>query len=265
VTALAPGYEVLGLLSRNQAMDVYDVWDSERDCRVVAKLVREDRAGKERLQRRLVNEGTLLTRLAHPHLVRGYELLDRPQPVLILETLTGVTLGHLIETRRRRLALTDVAFLGMQLCSALRYLHRRGVLHLDVKPGNIVCDEAGQAKLIDLSLARPPGEVSAGVGTRDYLAPEQATGGAVDAAADVWGIGTVLYEAATGRRAFEGDDEPRRYAQLEGPPPPISSLRRVPAAFAELVDRCLAPTPAGRPSVEEVSSALDRLVERGSG
>lgn len=263
MTALVPGYETIGLLSRNKAMDVYDVWDVRRDCRVVAKCPRPDRKSDERVLRRVVSEGELLTRLAHPHLVRGYELLEGPPPVVILETLTGATLEHLLAERTRRLPLTDVVFLGMQLCSAIQYLHLHGVVHLDVKPGNVVCQENGQAKLIDLSLARAPGHVRRGVGTRDYLAPEQARGGDVGAAADVWGIGTVLYEATTGRRAFAGSDEPRRYAQLDGPPAPVRSLRRVPPGFGQLVARCLDPEPAARPSPRALSAELERMVEAG--
>jgi serine/threonine protein kinase len=258
---LAPGFEVIGLLSRNQAMDVYDVWDTDRDCRVVAKLVRPDRAGEERLRERLLHEAHVLTRLAHPHLVRGYELIEGPRPILVLETLTGATLDHLLGSRRRRLPLADVAFLGLQLCSVVQYLHRHGVLHLDIKPGNLVCEGTGQVKLIDLSLARRPGLVRAGIGTRDYLAPEQATGGEVTEAADVWGVGTVLFEAAAGCRPFTGSDSPRHYAQLETEPPPLSRLRRVPRDFADLAAECLERAPERRPTIRELGLRLDRLVE----
>jgi eukaryotic-like serine/threonine-protein kinase len=256
---LAPGFEAITLLSRNQAMDVYDVWDEERDCRVVAKLVRPDRSNEPRLRQRLLDEARLLTGLAHPHLVRGYQLLPEPQPVLILETLTGSTLDHLLESRRRRLPLADIAMLGMQICSAVQYLHRHGVVHLDIKPGNLICEETGQVKLIDLSLARPPCLLRRGIGTRDYLAPEQALGGWVAEPADVWGIGSVLYEAAAGRRAFTGTDNPRRYAQLERSPLPLRKLRRVPGGFARTVSACLAPAPEERPTIGELNRELDQL------
>ena len=134
--------------------------------------------------------------------MRAYETLERPHPVVILETLAGDTLEYLIAVHeRRRLPLADVAFLGIHLCSAMHYLHRQGLLHLDLKPSNIVSD-LGLAKVLDLSIARPPGRVRGGAGTRQYMAPEQARGGPVTANADVSGIGAVLFEATTGRRPF---------------------------------------------------------------
>src|SRR5439155_1630685 len=90
---------------------------------------------------------------------------------------------------------------GIHVCSAMHYLHRRaGFLHLDLKPSNIVCEQ-GHAKVIDFSIARRPGRGHKGAGTRQYLAPEQARGDLVTAATDVWGIGVVLFEVATGRKA----------------------------------------------------------------
>ena len=140
-------------------------------------------------------------RAAHPHIVRGYELLD-DGPIAIMETLAGETVAHLLDRGAPRP--DEVAWLGLQLASALRYLHRHGLLHLDVKPSNIIAD-AGRAVLIDLSLAREPGRYRAGLGTWCYLSPEQARGEHLTTAADVWGLGTVLYEAVTGEPAFEDD------------------------------------------------------------
>ncbi|MEV0304874.1 ABC transporter transmembrane domain-containing protein [Streptomyces prasinus] len=98
-----------------------------------------------------------------------------------------------------------LALLGVQLCSALHYLHGQGLLRLDLKPSNVVVDR-GHAKVLDLSIARPPGPAPAGVGTFRYLAPEQARGGPLSAAADVWGIGITLYEAAVGDVPFGRGD-----------------------------------------------------------
>jgi serine/threonine protein kinase len=241
---LAPGLEVVEHISRNQVLDVYDAWSSERDCRCVVKLLRPDSRGVERRERRLRYEGELLVRLRHPHLVSAYELVDEPQTMIVLETLTGLTLDALLEDLPRRLPLHDVLGLGVQLCSAIGYLHRQGVLHLDVKPGNIVCPETGQIKLIDLSLARPPGRVRPGLGTSGYRAPEQEQGGEVTCATDVWAIGAVLFEAAAGRPYGDAGDD-------------LRSVRRVPAAVADAISACLDPEPAARPGVPELADALD--------
>jgi serine/threonine protein kinase len=196
-----------------------------------------------------------LQRFRHPHIVRAYEVIEAAQPILILETLTGDTLEALIEERRRRLPLLDIIYLGIHLCSAMHYLHRHGLLHLDLKPSNII-STSGVAKVLDLSLARPPGRVHAGVGTRMYMAPEQARGGLLSAAADAWGIGAVLFEAASGVRPFAGYEKQMKYPQLEHQAVSIRSHRRVPAPFARAVDSCLEPDSARRPTIHELALML---------
>jgi eukaryotic-like serine/threonine-protein kinase len=239
------GYEVIEHLSRSRVLDVYDVYSEARDCRCIAKTLRPDKLGDEKARRRLIDEGHLLLRLAHPHIVRAYELVEQPDPVLILETLTGETLAHLIERSARRLPAPDVAFLGMHLCSALHYLHTEGSLHLDVKPSNVIADN-GAAKLIDLSIARPPGPGRRGVGTKQYMAPEQERGANLSEATDVWGVGATLYEAATGTRERNGT---------------IRSARpRLPRAMADAIDAALDPDPGGRPGVRELADALDASI-----
>jgi serine/threonine protein kinase len=257
-SALAPGYEVIEHMSRGNSLDVYDAWSGERECRCVAKLLRPDRAADTRPRRRLLREARLLQELSHPHIVRAYELVRSPQPVLILETLEGETVEHLAGRLRRRLPLGELAHLGLHMCSAMHYLHGRGYLHLDLKPSNVVA-QAGLGKVIDLSLARRPGRGSAGVGTAQYMAPEQARGGAVGAATDVWGIGAVLYEAATGCQPFAASrvNGSRRYEQLERPVEPLASHRRAPRAFAALIGSSMEPEPRDRPTVSELSAALE--------
>ena len=199
-TALAQGVVGLALLRRGVDLDVWDAWDVERECSCVAKTLRPDRVADDAARRALLQEGRLLAGLAHPNLVRIYAVVEQPRPLLVLETVGGATLEHLLE-RHRRLAVPDLAELGLQLGSALGFLHRHGWLHLDLKPSNVVCDN-GRAVLIDLSIARRPGRGRRGAGTRQYMAPEQARGGRVDVFSDVWGLGSVLYEAAAGERAY---------------------------------------------------------------
>jgi eukaryotic-like serine/threonine-protein kinase len=255
--AVASGYEVLAHLSRGRSLDVYDVWSLERDCRCVAKVVRPDKQAA-RVRRRLIREGELLLELTHPHLVRAYELRRRPRTVLILETLNGETAEHMIHAAPRRLAIADVAHLSLHLCSAIGYLHARGFLHLDLKPSNVIV-QSGQARVIDLSLARPHGPVPRGLGSPPYLSPEQARGGRATIATDVWGIGSILYEAATGERPFP-DARPRTYPQLERRAPSVAESRRAPTRFTSVVDACLSPEPSDRPSVAELADEMDGVI-----
>ncbi|MGV9288543.1 serine/threonine-protein kinase [Streptomyces sp. NPDC003719] len=281
----AAGYEVLAHLTRTGWLDVYDAWSHERDCRCLVKTLRPDRRQEPDLRERLLSEGRWLQSFSHPHLVRAYETVEAPEPLVVLETLAGETVTHLIERLRRRLAAPDVAFLGLHLCSALHYLHGRDLLHLDVKPSNVIID-CRRAKLLDLSVARPPGPAPAGIGTRCYLSPEQARGGDLSAAADVWGVGITLYEAATGDLPFPEvtstatDGEPsggsrapsasagpgdtggrqHRYPQLEGRAAPVGARRRLPRALATAIDACLEPDPAARPGIDSLAAAFDALL-----
>jgi serine/threonine protein kinase len=257
---LAPGYRVIRHLARGKALDVYDVWSEQRHALCVAKAPRPDRIADAGIRRRLRREGRLLLQVTHPHIVRAYELAVRPRPVLILESLTGATLGYMIDNRPRRLPPGDLVYLGLQLCSAVRYLHSLGVLHLDLKPDNII-SENGLVKVIDLSVARPPGHARPGIGTRQYLSPEQARGGDLGPAADVWGIGAVLHAAATGQRAFYPLDKTVQYPQLNTPAPPVRKLRRLPPALAQIIDDCLEYDAGDRPSPAVLFDRLEALAE----
>jgi serine/threonine protein kinase len=265
---------VIEHLSRGRRLDVYDAWSEERGCRCVIKALRPDRAGEERPRRWLAHEGELLERFTHPHIVRAYESLAEP-PLIVLETLPGETLDRIAEDPEVALSGAELAHLGMHLGSAIRYLHLHGVVHLDLKPSNAIAN--GQlAKLIDLSLARPPGLAPAGIGTWFYMAPEQARGGVLGPPADVWGLGAVLFEMATGEPAFDdpdydgpstdGDREPESdgadspYPQLEGRAPRVDERRDdLPLDLVELIDDCLNHLPAQRPSTSEVLARLERV------
>jgi serine/threonine protein kinase len=272
MSSLAPGYEVIEHLSRTRRLDTYEVWSTERACSCIVKALRPDRRTDERARAALFAEGRLLMALTHPHIVRGYELIEQPEPLVVMETLDGETVAHLIDRTPGGLPAEDVAWLGLHLASALRHLHRHGVLHLDVKPSNVIA-EAGRAKLIDLSLARAPGRYRAGLGTWSNLSPEQARGDDVGTPADVWGLGTVLYEAATGEPAFDDDESwtddsgpsgtwhtddqlEAGYPQLKGPAPTATGIAD---DLARAIEACLAFEPAARPSLDELASMLAPL------
>ncbi|MBV9921137.1 MAG: protein kinase, partial [Pseudonocardia sp.] len=134
-------------------------------------------------------------------------------------------------------------------------------LHLDIKPGNVIASY-GLARLIDFSLARPPGHVRRGVGTLGYMSPEQAVGGELDTATDVWGLGATLYEAATGTPPFpvSRDTTLAQYvAQLDGTAPRIRARRRLTPAVAQVLDGCLHRDPRARPSLAAVADAMATL------
>lgn len=262
-----PGYRVVRLLSHGRRLDTYDAYDEDRGCRVVVKILRPDRLDDERVRAAVLQEGEIVTELAHPHLVRGYARHTEP-PALVLETLSGATLAAVVE--QGRLGHADAALLGVQLASVLGYLHRHNWLHLDVKPANVVV-RGGSAVLIDLSLAGRPGEGRPGAGTRGYLAPEQALGKGLSPATDVWALGVTLLEALTGELAYghEATWESRRRLPLvhrrlpnrpfERPGPPSAAvLADLPDGWADLLLACVAVDPAERPRLADVATVLDR-------
>jgi serine/threonine protein kinase len=236
-----PGYRVEALLSRGGRADTYDVTSLARDCRAVVKVVRPDRLEDEHVRAAVRTEGELLTTLAHPHLVRGYEVVTEPAPAVVLETLPGATVAALVDDRC--LGVADAALLGGQLASVLGYVHRHGWVHLDVKPDNVVVQE-GRAILIDLGLATRPGRIERGMGTDGYAAPEQVAGGTVSSATDVWGLAATLFECVTG--AAPGRDP---------------DLARVPVRLRALLAECLQADPGRRPGLDAVRDRLDLLLD----
>lgn len=258
---LVPGYRVVNFLRRGRDLDTYDLWSEERFCRCVGKTVRPDRLEASDATERLLREGQLLLGLTHPHIVRAYDVMEEPIPLLILETLPGETLAHLIDRRERRLSGGDIAHLGLHLCSAIAYLHRNDILHLDLKPSNIIVTQ-GMAKVLDLSIARRPGPHRGGIGTRGYRAPEQSLGGELGTFTDVWGIGISLYEVATGESACYRGDEPT----ASGPesvacqPQPVRRARRLAPELGSAIDRCLSSDPDQRPTVFALAATLEAFI-----
>lgn len=260
--ALTAAYTVRQHLNRGNVHDVYSVWSAERDCLCIAKLLRPDRLDDATLRDRLIREGRCLTGFTHPHLVRGYEVIATEAitgPIVVTETLTGFTLSRLIQDSvPHGLSPGDAAQLGRQLCAALHYLHRHDLVHLDLKPSNIVCN-AGRAVLIDIDLAQSPGPCRAGAGTAAYMAPEQMAGGPVAHPADIWGLGGVLYRALTCHRPFANSHIARRRS---GHAADLTRLERpgIGPEFRRLIADCLAVTPAERPTLDAVRRALDGLL-----
>jgi serine/threonine-protein kinase len=259
-----PGRFAVRLLGGGERYETYLAWDDRLFALAVVKIVRPHLVDDPRALRGLESEVRMLERLAHPVIVRGFgAVLDGPRPHAVLEHLDGPRLSSLVR-RYGPVAPEQLLPLGLQLCSALHYLRCEGVVHLDVKPSNIIM--GAPARLIDLSIARTVDEVAGTtrrIGTDAYMAPEQCdpTGrGPITPAADVWGLGASLYHAVSGqppfRRPEPGDD---RFPQLREAPLPVPD--GVDPAVRDLLAACLDPDPAARPLPDELAGDLERLVE----
>jgi eukaryotic-like serine/threonine-protein kinase len=231
--------------------------DVELDRRVALKRLAENSARDDDLRTRFVREARLAARLADPHVVRVYDVgEDAGRPFIAMEYVEGETLAEVVG-RRGALPVDEAVGLGIQLCHGLAAVHRAGLVHRDVKPHNLLLRTDGQLKLGDFGIAfRTDGTrlTVAGtvLGTAAYLAPEQARGDDVTAAADIYAVGAVLYELLTGRPVRT----PSTLAEL-AEVPEIEHPSGVPPAVVRVVLRCLEPEPADRPpSAADVAHEL---------
>jgi eukaryotic-like serine/threonine-protein kinase len=270
--ALAPGRTVLRRLGGGRRYEVLLVWDDRRLAVLVAKVLRPDQATEPPALRDLAREADVLARLAHPVIVRGFDaVLDGPFPHLLLEHLEGPTLHDLLEADRG-LPAEQLLPLALHVAAALHYMHGEGLVHLDVKPENVVM--GAPPRLIDLSVARTIAEAARlahPTGTDGYMAPEQCaparTPGAVGPPADVFGLAATLQHALTGRKPFPRPDGARdaadpevRFPQLVRDPEPLP--RRTARELAGALRAGLARDPAQRPTAAELAGALEPLVAR---
>jgi serine/threonine protein kinase len=269
---IAAGRSVLKKLGGGKRFEVFSVWDERLCASVVAKVLRPDRVEDENALSALRREADLLERLAHPYLVRGFgSVPDGPRPHILLEDLDGPTLRRLIK-RHGPLPIEQLMPLGLNVASVLHYLSEEEVVHLDVKPGNLVMNVP--PRLIDLSLARTfedAAELRRPVGTHEYMAPElcgiASSEQGPGPAADIWGLAATLYHAASGEVPFPrepgaaaSEDPTIRFPQLvEDEPDPLG--KHVPPDFEDLVLDMLARDPAERPAAGEVAEDLESLVD----
>lgn len=263
---IVPGRHALRLLGGGHRYEAYLAWDDRLHSIAVAKMLRPHLVEEEYALRGLRDEGSMLDRLNHPVLLRSFEeVYEGPRPHLLLEHLEGPRLSTLLR-KQTRLSLEQALMLGTQLSSALIYLHNEKIVHLDVKPRNIIM--SGPPRLIDLSVARTVERAARAqepIGTDAYMAPEQIEPkllGGMSPRSDVWGWGTSMYEAITGTLPFprvpEADAKSDRFPQLFLDPAPIP--RDVPVPLADLVMSTLAKRPEERPSQLEVADALEPFV-----
>jgi eukaryotic-like serine/threonine-protein kinase len=256
-------YELVRPLGHGAMATVDLAHDVELDRPVALKRLAENLARDEDLRRRFLREARLAARLAHPNVVRVFDVgEDDGRPFIAMEYVEGETLAEL-SARRGPLPAAEAATLGMQACAGLAAAHAAGLVHRDVKPQNLLLGVNGVLKLGDFGIAvghegtrlTLAGTV---LGTVGYLAPEQARGEQVTAAADIYAVGAVLYELLTA-------EPPRAAASLtelgaaDGFEPPDVS-RRLPEAPPQLVQAvaaCLSIRPADRPPS---AAALARLL-----
>jgi Tol biopolymer transport system component/tRNA A-37 threonylcarbamoyl transferase component Bud32 len=254
-------YEIVAPLGAGGMGEVYRARDTRLDRTVAIKVLPEHAATRPEVRERFEREARAVSALNHPHICALYDI-GRQDGVdfLVMEYLEGETLAQRLE--RGPLAMEQALRYAIQIADALDRAHRHGVIHRDLKPGNIMLVKDG-AKLLDFGLAKlHASTVAAGeetrtlalttegtvLGTFQYMSPEQLEGKEADARSDIFSFGAVLYEMITGRKAFEGKSRASITAAImEREPPPISQVRPVTAPMLErLIKTCLAKDPDQR-------------------
>jgi eukaryotic-like serine/threonine-protein kinase len=262
-TKLGP-YEIVGPLGAGGMGEVYRAKDTRLDRTVAIKILPAHLSSDPVRKQRFEREAKTISSLNHPHICVLHDVGQQDEiDYLVMECVEGETLAKRLE--KGAIPLAQVLKYGRQIADALDTAHRCGVVHRDLKPGNIMLTPTG-AKLLDFGLAKPAAPLSSTVtvtegtrnspmteqgtivGTFPYMSPEQIEGKELDGRSDIFSLGAVLYEMLTGQRAFEGQSQLSvASAILEKEPVPISKIKPLtPPAFEHVVRTCLGKSPDDR-------------------
>src|SRR4051812_16717621 len=263
-------YRIVRKLGTGGMANVYLAEDEVLGRRVAIKILNDRHAGDDQFVERFRREAKNAASLSHPNIVSIYDRGEAEGTYYIaMEYLDGRTLKELIVARGPA-PLTVAVEYARQILSALRFAHRHGIVHRDIKPHNVLVDAEGRVKVTDFGIARAGTsqmtEAGSIVGTAQYLSPEQARGTNVDQRSDVYSLGIVLYELLTGTVPFNGDT-PVEIAMKHLstlPEPPSAKRPDIPRDLDLIVMRALAKDPLDRyQSAEEMDADLERFL-RGS-
>jgi len=244
-------YEVLEIVGNGAHGRVARAHDPLIGRLVALKVFPKELASGEARQR-FIQEARVVGQLSHPAIITLHDMgIDEATqtPYLVMEYLEGQPLDRILD--KRSVPFPKACAWGADVASALGAAHRKGVIHGDVKPANVLITDEGRVKLMDFGMARLASFDSKATplaGTPAYWCPEQIVGKPQDGRSDLFSLGIVLYEMVTGHRPFDADSLQGICSRVlsSTPLPPSHANRSIPAAFDDIVARCLAKDPAGR-------------------
>ena len=265
---LGERYQVEARIGAGGMAEVFRGFDSVLSRTVAIKVLLPHFARDTSFVHRFRREAQAAARLNQPNIVGVYDTgEDDGTQYIVMEFIEGRTLAEFMSTGRRPTPV-QAAEIAQKICAAIAAAHAQGVIHRDIKPGNVMITRDGTVKVMDFGIARMLGpetapQTSAVLGTASYLSPEQAQGGPVDARTDIYSLGAVFYELLTGRPPFMGDSSVAvAYKQVnETPALPSSVSSDVPARVDAVVMKALSKNPSNRyQSAEEFSADLARVI-----
>src|SRR5215471_10159963 len=277
-------YEILSAVGAGGMGEVYKAKDTRLERTVAVKVLPQHLSASAEVRQRFEREAKTISQLSHPHICALYDVGNQDGvEYLVMEYLEGETLAERL--LKGPLPVDQTLRYGMEIADALDKAHRQGIVHRDLKPGNVMLTKSG-VKLLDFGLAKavqPASAVSALtslptegpaltaegtiLGTFQYMAPEQLEGRETDARTDIFALGAVLYEMATGRKAFSGRSRASLIgAILKDEPPLVSAAQPMtPPALDRVVRTCLAKDPEERwQSAHDIRSELAWIAQAGS-
>jgi serine/threonine-protein kinase len=272
---IANRYRVDAFLGRGGMAEVYKVWDTQRGVELALKMLHEDLALDKVFLRRFKREAETLAQLQHPNIVRFYGLeVQNRQAYMVLDYVPGESLKHKIYDNDDPLPLEEIQYIMRSLCSALGYAHKQGLVHCDLKPGNVLFAGDGTTLLADFGIARLTDAATAtmvGAGTPAYMAPEQVKGLDPIPQTDIYALGVILFEMLTGgERPFTGEHATTtgttsakvRWEQVNLDPPSLQMINsKISSELETMVLKCLAKNPADRYQTPlELLKALEMAV-----
>ncbi len=248
---LAGRYRLLGLLGMGGMAEVRDGWDTRLDRPVAVKLLHPSVNGDPDARRRFEDEARSAAALSHPNIVAIHDFGEHDgTPFIVMERLPGRTLADLIESGPMPPALVRCSL--DDVLAALTVAHAAGVLHRDIKPGNILLTSDGRSmKVADFGIAKSGGAAltltGQVIGTMCYMSPQRVTGAPASISDDLYAVGLMGYEALLGRRAFP-QDNPVALARaiVDSPPQPLSTRADVDPVLAAIIDRAMSRDPSAR-------------------
>src|SRR5918996_1429201 len=248
-------YRLIGPLGEGGMATIWRALDEQLDREVAVKILRPQFSSDPGFSARFKQEARAAGGLSHPNIVGVYDYgTDGAdgEPYIVMELVHGSDLAAILH-ERGALSVTDSVRIAIGVADALEVAHRRGIVHRDVKPGNIMITDGGDVKVTDFGIARAVSEASMTVtgttlGSVHYFSPEQARGDEVTGASDVYSLGIVLFEMLTGRRPFSGDSAAAVALKRlnEDAPRPSDLGPRIPAGLEAILMRALAREPASR-------------------
>ncbi|HEX7184379.1 MAG TPA: protein kinase [Thermoanaerobaculia bacterium] len=275
ISGISPGalmgqrFEILSVLGAGGMGVVYKARDRELDDLVALKMLKREAVGDRGQLDRLKSELKLARKITHPNVLRTHDFGEIDgMPFISMEYVRGVTLRYLLD-QTKRLPYSAGLRLAKQLCAGLGAAHAVGVMHRDIKPENLILEPTGNAKLMDFGIARPikrmeAGQTEAGfiVGTPLYLSPEQLEGQEVDARADIYSTGVVLYEIFSGELPFNAPSAVEIMLKhlREPAPSPRTHWPEMPPKLEAIILRCLEKSPEARyRTVDDLQKDLETL------